>query len=449
MENIEVELITEKKERLRNRRDVAITLRCRSHFYAEDYEYFEHKYIDTVHYDSENANLDVGYQRLKLFNPVRYPMLSEIISLFIDHNSLRELPTPEQMPCLKELTAHVNKISELHFYPKLKLLNIASNRLSNLKTYHNSNLQYLDVSQNKGIDLNLSLPNCIRLYASECELKDFNFDYFPQLRIVDISHNQLNQLKGKGSLLEEIHCHHNKLKELISYPKLVRLDASDNLIEQIGAQNELVSLYISHNLLKTLPNFSKLIKLIASYNCLETVGTMSELELIDLSHNKLIYYQVPNKALFVSLQFNRLTIDKLIIQTDTLKTIKELQIDMNLYSQFYDLYEKYFQAVNIMTDTDILKKSLDRVKIFSDSIKEYIMRRLGAMRFNERDTHLLQTAMSVYWNIFSKSKEQTEDIRYIEKVSRKPEFNKLLEQLYALYYKAASVCLFFNNYVVN
>ena len=76
-------------------------------------------YVDTIRYDAVNKNLDVAYQRLKIFNIMAYPELSVIRSLFIDHNNLTILPEPNVMPHLKELTCSVNKITHVPFYPKL------------------------------------------------------------------------------------------------------------------------------------------------------------------------------------------------------------------------------------------------------------------------------------------------------------------------------------------
>lgn len=441
MQNLEVELTTEKKEALRNK--IGTTIRCRSHFYPEDYYYFEKEYIDTTHYDKNTYNLDVGYQHLKIFRIKQYPILAGIRSLFIDHNSLKELPKPADMPNLVELTAHSNKLTFLYYYPKLKLLNIADNFIDDMKDYHNSKLEYVDISNNYGIKININLPNCIRFYANKCGFKSFDFGNCKNLRIADLSENKIEELKSKDNILDELHCQNNNLTSIPTFSKLRRLNADHNNIEILATQPELVSLSICHNRLKKLPKLPKLIKLIANNNNIEQVDVYSELELVDLGHNKLTSFTINNLCLYVSLEFNR--IEKLKLSKN-LSKIKELQIDMGLYDKIYKDYFKYFSGINIQVNMKILELILDKIDLFDESVCYYLMKKFCKINFKTRDNQLLQIAMSIYWKIFGKTKAQSEDAKYIEYVCQKKEFKNLMKNLYVIYYRCISVCIFFNEY---
>ncbi len=62
-------------------------MNVRSHRYPDH----DDKYIDTTRYDEEENYLDIGFQRLKIFEIRHYPNLNIIEKLFIDHNNLSVL----------------------------------------------------------------------------------------------------------------------------------------------------------------------------------------------------------------------------------------------------------------------------------------------------------------------------------------------------------------------
>src|SRR3984885_8887574 len=154
-------------------------MKIRSYLYPDECKKFGMSYIDNTHHDQETESLDMGFQRVKLL----------------------KLPKNVEMSTLRIL---------------LIFLNIANNIVTKLTQYHNSTIEYLDVSRNP-ISLSITLPKCSKLYMSNCNLLEFDINLFPNTTILDISNNNIKTL-FQHSLLEELDCQMNKLEELPLFP---------------------------------------------------------------------------------------------------------------------------------------------------------------------------------------------------------------------------------------
>jgi NitT/TauT family transport system permease protein len=89
------------------------------------------------------------------------------------------------------------------------------NKLENISNYYNSFLRYLDISYNE-ITLNLFLPYCKELYINNTNLNEINLSYFPEMKILDCSNNNLAIINGFNNKLQELDISNNK----INYPLL-------------------------------------------------------------------------------------------------------------------------------------------------------------------------------------------------------------------------------------
>src|ERR1700747_187170 len=94
----------------------ALSTKPRTHRYPRDDEM--DTYTDTTYYDYDCEFLDVAYQRLKKYS-LNTSSYGNITTLFIDHNSLTELPNPNLLPNLTILNCSYNNLTNIPLYPKL------------------------------------------------------------------------------------------------------------------------------------------------------------------------------------------------------------------------------------------------------------------------------------------------------------------------------------------
>ncbi|KIX08371.1 uncharacterized protein Z518_03027 [Rhinocladiella mackenziei CBS 650.93] len=172
-------------------------------------------------------------------------------------------------PALEELSAFDNKIAQLGGLPSsLRVLDIHNNMLNDLTSWgHLSNLQYLDVSGNQleslegfrslihlrslkannnritNIDGILDLNGLLELQLGENYLGtvDFEGSELSRLRELNLSHNQLEEVRNLHSLpaLEALDLSHNKLgkfevEDMNKTLALKELRLSHNKLEGIG-----------------------------------------------------------------------------------------------------------------------------------------------------------------------------------------------------------------------
>lgn len=409
-------------------------MRARSHRYPDC-----NNYIDTTYYDEENKYLDLGFQRLKILHIDRYPEFSYLKELFIDHNNLKELPDSKYLPNLQKLKCSFNNLKSIPFYPNLTLLNIANNEILDCSQYHGSKLKYFDCSYNPGFKLDFELPYCEQLYINDNNLKSINLNLLPKLRILDCENNQLQNIHG-GNNIVEININNNYIKKLPYWPNLLRLMADFNLIEQLDTYPHLITVNISHNKLFKIESQPVLKKIIANNNNIKYLGNMPELELIDLSHNYISHFDVPQKAKYISLQFNPLCDIKL--GPDVLKNIKELQVNFETYKHIYKTYYHNFDSVNVQTNEEKLEQLLKKLSsIFDESISRYVFRKFNKIKFKDREDTLFKITLKLYWYYFS-----LDGFKNMTDLINSKEFKYLLKNITKFYYKTIVITLYFNGY---
>ena len=192
-------------------------------------------------------------------------LFPNLTTLNCSFNEITELP--QLPPKLTTLNCAGNNIAELPNLPTtLTTLDCAGNdlssfdfsRLSNLK-----NLEELDCSYNKmkelinlpttlttlrcaGNDLSsfdfsklTNLTNLEKLDCSSNNLAVFDVPKLNNLKILDLSDNQLTQLSVSLPILEELNCKNNQLTDLdvSSCSRLDDLDCRNNLLTQLSLQN--------------------------------------------------------------------------------------------------------------------------------------------------------------------------------------------------------------------
>ena len=410
-------------------------IRARSDKYPDS----EEEYVDKTCYDKKEKSLDIGYQRLKIFNVKLYPELSLIEKLFIDYNNLKLLPDPTYLPNLTELTCSTNCLNSIPFYPKLTFLNIAHNSILDCRQYHNSNIEYFDCSYNPGFKLNFRLPKCTQLYINNNDITTIDLNLVPKIKLLDCSNNKLDKIIGGANLIE-LNIQHNNITQLPYWPQIVRINADHNKITTLQTYPLLVAINISYNKLTKIADQPKIRKLIATNNDLITTNIMPNLELVDLAHNNLAHFKMPPKVEYVSLEFN--PIIKLELDTNVLSHIKELQVGFTTYTYIYQKYYNSVNSVNVQPHSIKLEEMLRKLnKVFDSKIIDYIFRYFHNTKFQNRADALFKITLKLYWKYF-----RTNNIKTMAELIKTTEFKYLLDNITKLYYKTIIVTIYFNEY---
>ncbi len=411
-------------------------MRARSHRYPGKND----DYMDTTYYDKYDNYLDIGYQRLKIINLKLYPELSNVKSLFIDHNCLTDLPDPIHVPNLTGLNCSHNKLEYIPFYPNLTLLIVCDNKIKNLELYNNSKLKYLDCSFNAGLKLNIWLPNCEKLYVTDCNLSHIDLELIPKIKILDCENNLLDKIvsaNGFGSRLLELNVQNNKLNDLSIYPNLTMLNIDHNNLSVIVTYPDLKFLSAVSNKLIRIKSQPSLTELYVRHNGIKQIDIMPNLKKIDLAYNKLDNYQIPVNSEHVYIYFNPIT--NLSIEFSKLK---ELQIGFDTYKHICQTYHKEFEFMEIHCSMEELGRLLARMSnIFDSKTTAYIKKKISMVKFNERDVHLFKLTLILYWKYF-----HPDSIETMEELVKTKEFTRFLKVLKDLYYKTMVITSYFNGY---
>jgi|SRR5579872_6244526 len=403
-------------------------MRARSHRFPRK----DKEYEDTTYYDETDNCLDIGYQRLKKMS-LKYPELSYITKLLADQNNLTHLPDPKYIPHLEQLCCSYNRLVEIPFYPYLTFLNISHNSISDLSSYHNSKLVYLDCSANPKLNITYDLPYCLQFYTSENQLDHLNISKIPRIQYLDCSHNNLESISYSNTLLE-LNIQYNRLRVLPSNPKLIHLTCDHNDIESIGSYNELLTLNVSHNGLSQIPSLPKLTDLMASHNRISILGFLPKVVLVDLSHNSLNHFNVPPNISYLSLQFN--PIQDLHLDSDMMTHLKELQISFDLYSKLYHKYYDQFDFATVDLDkTKLNALSLKLNGVFGDKIINYINKKFDTIKFTDRDKIFPMIVQGIYQRYFGEQDTDSGE-----------KFRILYEGIGKIYYKCLVATMYFNDY---
>jgi Leucine-rich repeat (LRR) protein len=202
----------------------------------------------------------------------------------------------------------------------------------------------------------------------------------------------------------------------------------------------MVAANISYNRLKIIDDQPSLTKIIAAYNSIEKLGRMPQLELVDFSHNCITHFDVPDKIKYLSIQFNPMT--NLKLGPAVLKSIMELQVNFETYSNIYSTYYQNFEAVSIQTNEQKLEQLIKNLNhIFDEHMARYIYKRFNTVKFQDRESMLHQITLRIYWKYFSKNKART-----MEELVASKEFQCLLDNITKFYYRTIVITLYFNGY---
>jgi Leucine-rich repeat (LRR) protein len=295
--------------------------------------------------------LDISFNQLDEIPP-EISLLTHITHLNIAYNQLTDIP-PEMglLSHLVDLNISYNQItaipSEIGLLTHLSVFNVSHNqlttipseigRLTNLNVFHLSDnqlqelppeigqlkkLHTIDISSNKLKYLPSEIYNLTMLNqpfnASDNLLTEISseIEKFKYINILDLSQNLLTHIpKELGSLyrLEKLYLQDNKIDSFVcdsgSYPSLILLDLSSNLISSVGfyGMASLKSLNLSENNLDSNPvsydknlffeGLCSLVELNLSKNdlnvfCQETLK-LNSLERLNLSENRMYFF--PNK----------------------------------------------------------------------------------------------------------------------------------------------------------
>lgn len=421
--------------------------RARSHRYPDR----NSDYVDTTYYDSDSKYLDIGFQKLKIFNFKSYPKLSDVRTLFIDHNCLTNLPDPKYIPHLTSLNCSHNNLELIPFYPELHDLTVCNNKIKNLELYNGSKLEYLDCSFNTDLKFLIHLPNLHSLYITDCNLKILYLELIPQIRILDCENNFMEEIvsttdSGSNSNLTELNLYNNNISVLSgAYPKLVRLNVDYNKLSQIETYPKLEFLSSTHNKIQSIKSQPSLIKLYSRNNLLTHIGSMPNLKIIDVAHNQLnqlnLYNSNSNSTANLAhmhMHFN--PIKKLSLEFSKLK---ELQIDFATYKNIHGTYDKEFTTMEIHCGMEKLNSLLVQIgpKIFNSEMVNYIKKKMSRIMFDERDVHVYKLSLILYWKLFHR-----DNVTSIEELTKTDKFIFLLKTIGNMYYNTIIITLYFNGY---
>lgn len=415
-----------------------IMLKPRSFKYPDN----ECNYLDTTQYDHKNNILDLGYQRLRQINIKMYPQFKTLVSLFIDHNMLQQLPEPEYLPNIEYLTCQSNKLTKIPYYPKLKFLDISDNCVSECNQYSISSLTYFDWSKNGDVNVDFIIPHCEQLYLSNNRITSINLNNYPKLQLLDCSGCGLKYLIGQSDKLTELDAQNNSLSNIPHFKNIRRIVLDYNKLEKIDSYPQLSSLSISFNNVTHIGDQPKLKKLLANNNKISYVGNMPCLKMIDLGHNKLTSYNPPVNTNYLSIHFNPIT--DIRLDGTVVKSIKELQVNFKTYKNIYNRYYDVFESVNIQSSQEKMKLILEKIK---DKISIDLTNKLFAMfkkiKFHERDVLLKTVCADIYIKNYCKNRTEQKNN---DKIYTTVEYKQIHDLVSNIYYKTLIITLYFNSY---
>src|SRR5688572_1361897 len=120
---------------------------------------------------------------------------------------------------------------------------------------------YLDLS-NMGLSVLPDLPK--ELYAikmlclNDNNLKDIDLTPFPNLTVLDISDNPIENINFLPNSMEELVCKSCRLTSIVSHPNLKRLQCPFNSLKQLGEYNKLMDLNCEDNKIQVLQTYNNL-----------------------------------------------------------------------------------------------------------------------------------------------------------------------------------------------
>uniref|UniRef100_A0A6C0CAE8 Uncharacterized protein n=1 Tax=viral metagenome TaxID=1070528 RepID=A0A6C0CAE8_9ZZZZ len=403
-------------------------MRTRSHRYSRE----DGEYTNSTHYDPQNNSLDIGFQRLKIFNCKIYPDMSSIKFLFVHQNNITNLPDASLLPNLTELNCSNNNLKNIPFYRKLITLNISFNKVTELNHYHNSDLKYLDCSFNPNIALNIYLPYCKHLYINDTKLTNIKLSRFRKLKFLDCSNNNLHDIDPSNSLLE-LNIQNNEMTELPLFPILNVLMIDDNFLTSLVTYPYLKILNASRNKLIHIDSQPQLTKITASHNLVSKIGLMPKLEIIELDNNNITNFEIFGVSKHVCLQFNPIT--NLGVHEQAFQNIEELQVDYKMYEKIYAKCYDSIKSINIFACENKIDEKIKKLEgVFSARMLKFIKKMFLKTEFQNRGNMFGQITVRICDEYFKNDDETTMREKCI----------MTLKNISKLYHKIIVVSLIFN-----
>lgn len=171
------------------------------------------------------------------------------------------------------------------------------NITARLKMCKENNFIYLDLSR---LDLEKipklssyskfdELTNVKYLFLNDNKLTTCGdrLEYFPNLEVLDVSHNAISEVTFLPNTLKEFICTNNKINSLPSHKNLKILDCTSNKINDLGTYPKLKDLNCSNNKIKIIKSYDSITRLICRQNPLIEIQNQNILEDLDCSETLL------------------------------------------------------------------------------------------------------------------------------------------------------------------
>ena len=220
-----------------------------------------------------------------------------------------EIDTLEDINCFKNLTeleisnskvANFKRISELNYLFKLRLIsiNLLDYQINEISWSKLENLIYLDISNNNITNFSEYLKSKKIKFLKAANNNISNFSISSNLELLDLSNNKLGDLELSGLNLKELHFSFNKIESFKSSKNksLKNIDLSDNKLKTLifDDDNMVQILSLSNNKLDdkicisiakclNLKNLDIKQNMISS---LENIRTLNKLESLNITDTK-------------------------------------------------------------------------------------------------------------------------------------------------------------------
>jgi Leucine-rich repeat (LRR) protein len=264
-------------------------------------------------------------------------------------------------------------------YRKLNLAGLNLDFLKNVILEYR-NIQYIDLSNNQLVDIQLLLTfdNLVYLNIANNKIKHINYlaeeDRFPNLQHLEAQNNKFVELP------------------LLKVPKLTYLDVSDNAITKYdrieGGHPSLTVFKANNNKFKSLFFFKDMPKLREIYlndNVIATINdfeNIPELQILSLDRNKIekIEEEMPElpKLTTISLQGNKLTSKEQVQKLLQYSALKEINVLENL---LFEPENEYAVHEILMMNTQLTK--INEVEITPVILQEAIF--LGELLWRKQE----------------------------------------------------------------
>lgn len=180
----------------------------------------------------------------------------KVVNIILECNNNKEETLDLSYRILQDLPVGLNLLTNV------KKLILKGNFIETINSQNlPPNLEVLNLTNNRiGTFTKLNVPDYTKiteLYLGNNMMKEFDFDSFPNLKILDLSDNNIGEVNDINDNLEELYIQNNTVLELPLIPaKIKRLDISSNIISEffLCAENYVLE-YIdfSNNYMDTIP----------------------------------------------------------------------------------------------------------------------------------------------------------------------------------------------------